>query len=48
MIAGLMNPDNASNFWIAITFNDGDENAEKDGLKILNSIKTNKVQSTEV
>lgn len=39
MVAGLINPKNATNFFIVIIFEDGDEQAEKDGIAILNSLE---------
>ena len=38
MVAGLIVPHSTTNLWVVITFNDGDENAEADGLKILASL----------
>ena len=40
MVAGLINPKNSTNFFIVITFEDGDDKAEEDGIAILNSLKT--------
>jgi hypothetical protein len=39
LICGLINRSNAANFWVVITFTDGDHNAKKDGIAILNSIE---------
>jgi hypothetical protein len=39
MVAGLINPKNATNFFIVIIFEDGDEQAEEDGIAILNSLE---------
>ena len=39
MLCGLINTKNATNFWILIEFEDGDHVAEKDGLKILESLE---------
>jgi hypothetical protein len=39
MLAGIINPKNATNFFVAITFSDGDHVAEKDGVAILNSLE---------
>ncbi len=38
MIAGLIAPHSSTNIWVVITFDDGDANAEADGLKILGSL----------
>ncbi len=39
MVAGLINPKNSTNFFVVILFEDGDEQAEKDGVEILNSLE---------
>ena len=39
MICGLINPKNATNFFTVIVFEDGDHTAEKDGIKVLNSLE---------
>lgn len=39
MVAGLINPKNSTNFFIVIIFEDGDDQAEKDGIAILNSLE---------
>ena len=39
MIAGLINPKNSTNFFIVITFEDGDAQAEHDGVAILKSLE---------
>ena len=39
MVAGLINPKNSTNFFIVIIFEDGDEQAEEDGIAILNSLE---------
>lgn len=39
MFAGMLDPKSHTNFFIAIVFADDDEQAEKDALEILNSIK---------
>lgn len=41
MFAGLINPKNQTNLFVAITFQDDDENAETAAFKILNTIKVN-------
>jgi hypothetical protein len=42
MLAGLINPGNNTNFFVAIVFEDGDEVALEDGLAILNSLDRTK------
>ncbi|TDB67340.1 amidohydrolase family protein [Arundinibacter roseus] len=39
MFAGMLDPRTQTNFFIAIVFDDEDKQAEKDAIKILNSIK---------
>ncbi|MBL7817045.1 MAG: hypothetical protein JNL70_18620 [Saprospiraceae bacterium] len=39
MVAGLINPKNATNFFIVIIFEDGDHVAQEDGIAILNSLE---------
>lgn len=39
MVAGLINPKNSTNFFIVIIFEDGDDQAETDGVAILNSLE---------
>jgi Dihydro-orotase-like len=39
MFAGLINPKNHTNFFVAIIFDDEDKNAEEAALEILNSIR---------
>ena len=39
MICGLINPQSHANFFIIIVFEDGDNTAEDEGIKILNSLK---------
>lgn len=41
MLAGLINPNNSTNFFIVIIFEDGDHVAEEDGKAILASLKSN-------
>ena len=39
MVCGLINPLSHANFFIVIIFEDGDNTAEDEGIKILNSLK---------
>ena len=39
MVCGLINPLNNTNFFIVIIFEDGDNTAEDEGIKILNSLE---------
>ncbi len=39
LLAGLINPNNVTNFFVVITFNDDDRVAEDDAFRILRSIR---------
>ena len=39
LLCGLINPDNVTNFFVVITFDDEDEVAEEDAFDILDSIR---------
>ena len=39
LLSGLINPDNITNFFVVLTFNDDDEVAEEDAFEILDSIR---------
>ena len=39
LLCGLINPENTTNFFVAIVFDDEDEVAEEDAFDILNSIR---------
>jgi len=40
MLAGMIQKNNDTNLWIAIEFADGDKEAEREGLRIINSLRT--------
>ncbi len=40
MLAGMIQKNNDTNLWITIEFADGDKEAEREGIRIINSMKT--------
>ncbi len=40
MLAGMIQKNNDTNLWIAIEFADGDKEAEHEGIRIINSLRT--------